>query len=85
MRSAPDRGHLLFRVAMRACSQKRTGITNDGTTVPALLILLDAPRHVISEFRGAGVANPALSALRQKSKFPLLVPFLYSCNSFSIR
>ena len=35
--------------------------------------------------KGIAGSNPALSALRHKSKFTLLVPFLFSCNSLSIR
>ena len=67
MISAPDRGHLLFRGTWRACSPKWTGITNDGTIVPALIILFDAPLLGISEHRGAGVTNPALSAVSNRN------------------
>jgi hypothetical protein len=35
--------------------------------------------------KGIAGSNPALSALRHKSKFTLLVPFLFSPNSLSIK
>jgi hypothetical protein len=57
--NAPQQGHLLFRGAMRVCSQKRTGITNNGAIAPGIHLFDASPSWITgTRERGGNPSSP---------------------------